>query len=34
MVRFALDPRAGRTRHPDAITFDSGVEVAAATMLL
>jgi len=34
MVRFALDPRAARTRHTDAIALDVGVEITAATMLL
>jgi hypothetical protein len=30
----AADRRAARTRHPDAVAFDGGVEVAAAAMFL
>jgi len=29
-----LDPRAARTRHPDAVALDSGVEVAAVLVFL
>jgi hypothetical protein len=32
--RDAHQRRAARTRHPDAIVLDRGVEVAAAAMLL
>jgi hypothetical protein len=30
----AADRRAARTRHPDAVAVDGGVEVAATAMLL
>jgi len=34
MVSVSLDPRAARARHPDAVAFDSGVEITAVTVLL